>query len=1099
MPSASTSPAASRFNPANGNLFVAESSADLRQPDQPVHARRRRRCRRCPSPVRASRFGSIDLALQQRRPAAGLRRFVGDVVSFNAGDGTSMPFVSGLTFASGMTVDPFTHRVQILSSTFAAPTRTSRCTASRRSISSAPAAARRDSECLHEAYGLQVVDGTADLHRRRAVRQRRHGERRLPVPGRLLLQRRRPGLRRLQRRQQRDRASASPPSRPARRSPPRRRRSPPRCRSAGSSCVFSDGYYVPVTITGSGAKKDGKAQAEGEGRGRRRPQGHRHLQAGLPAGAVTDGGETTMTSPGGRRAVGAEERMGADRGARRSLPGADGAAALQRASSAARCVQRCAWRRGAGSVRRRGRRRSRPAPTPASAPTRCPTSCSARRAAPARCRDRSTSSRSATTASIVVALRPAGDLRRARAPTSPSSRTPFTAARRAAPIFAEYGIVAVSQDGANFVELPYDAVTHAGWPGRPPVLSHPDNGIDPLDPTVSGGDTFDLAAVGLAWAAYVRITDPGAAIPDPGNMIPPGTPAPASISTPSPRCTPAIPGAVPSPTPTPTHDLPRRRRRRPDRHRDQHGDSRRARAVARCRASSAAVRCKLRIRNGSPTATKRVRVKVRNADASGSLPIQLTVDRLRPGHRHDASTSIAAPPARRTRSPSAPARRRRRVVTLDVAAALVDDAGSAPAGALLAHLQRSRRRAGQRRPDAGRQQHHRRPERARPQRCPIAWDRGRPARIGSGSASPPATQACRSALVRRCGTPVRANSGRPPAVPGCWLLALSACCASRGRVLGAGSVRRRGARRSPRAPTPASAPTQLPGIVLGPPRGAGLDAGIVRRRLARQRRRRSCMRFDLPVICDGPGADFTVFENAFHAGSPSGPIFAEYGIVAVSQDGEHFVDLPYDADHPRRAGRPDAGAQPSRQRHRSARSVRLRRRRLRSRRHRSHLGGVRAHHRSRRDDPRSRQPDPAGATTPASTSTPSPRCTPAIRAAVAIADADADVRRPRRPPTPTATRPTTPRRRRRPRSRRDRDRRAADRDGDRSPTPTARPIVPGDLDGDGSVTAADAALLIAELYDGDGDARRRGGGAVASAPPPTSTATAASPPPTSPR
>ncbi len=90
------------------------------------------------------------------------------------------------------------------------------------------------------------------------------------------------------------------------------------------------------------------------------------------------------------------------------------------------------------------------------------------------------------------------------------------------PVFEEYGIVAVSQDGEHFVEFPYDPVTHAGLAGRTAVFSNPDNGIDPLDPTVSGGDQFDLAEVGLTWAAYVRITDPGATIDDPGNHIPPG-------------------------------------------------------------------------------------------------------------------------------------------------------------------------------------------------------------------------------------------------------------------------------------------------------------------------------------------------------------------------------------------------------------------------------------------------------------------------------------------------------------------------------------------------------------------------------------------------
>lgn len=90
------------------------------------------------------------------------------------------------------------------------------------------------------------------------------------------------------------------------------------------------------------------------------------------------------------------------------------------------------------------------------------------------------------------------------------------------PVFEEYGIVSVSQDGTTFIDIPYDPITHAGLAGRTPVLSAPENGIDPLDPALSGGDAFDLAAVGLAWVAYVRVTDPGPDIPDPGDRIPPG-------------------------------------------------------------------------------------------------------------------------------------------------------------------------------------------------------------------------------------------------------------------------------------------------------------------------------------------------------------------------------------------------------------------------------------------------------------------------------------------------------------------------------------------------------------------------------------------------
>lgn len=94
---------------------------------------------------------------------------------------------------------------------------------------------------------------------------------------------------------------------------------------------------------------------------------------------------------------------------------------------------------------------------------------------------------------------------------------PFHVSTPTRPVFAEYGIVSVSQDGESFVEFPWDAATGAGFAGQVPVLSTPENGIDPLDPAAAGGDVFDLADVGLAWAAYVRITDPGLAVFDPGN------------------------------------------------------------------------------------------------------------------------------------------------------------------------------------------------------------------------------------------------------------------------------------------------------------------------------------------------------------------------------------------------------------------------------------------------------------------------------------------------------------------------------------------------------------------------------------------------------
>ncbi len=77
--------------------------------------------------------------------------------------------------------------------------------------------------------------------------------------------------------------------------------------------------------------------------------------------------------------------------------------------------------------------------------------------------------------------------------------------------FAELGAVAVSEDGVTWREFPCDINNmKGGFPGCAgvkPVFSRPDNGISPVDPAVSGGDTFDLAEVGLKQARFVRIRD----------------------------------------------------------------------------------------------------------------------------------------------------------------------------------------------------------------------------------------------------------------------------------------------------------------------------------------------------------------------------------------------------------------------------------------------------------------------------------------------------------------------------------------------------------------------------------------------------------------
>ncbi|RKH94434.1 cell surface protein [Corallococcus sp. AB038B] len=80
--------------------------------------------------------------------------------------------------------------------------------------------------------------------------------------------------------------------------------------------------------------------------------------------------------------------------------------------------------------------------------------------------------------------------------------------------FAETGVVAVSDDGVTWHEFPCAssdvANNYPGCAGVTPVYSHPANGIPATDPSVAGGDGFDLASVGLTRARFVRIRDSGA-------------------------------------------------------------------------------------------------------------------------------------------------------------------------------------------------------------------------------------------------------------------------------------------------------------------------------------------------------------------------------------------------------------------------------------------------------------------------------------------------------------------------------------------------------------------------------------------------------------
>jgi hypothetical protein len=76
--------------------------------------------------------------------------------------------------------------------------------------------------------------------------------------------------------------------------------------------------------------------------------------------------------------------------------------------------------------------------------------------------------------------------------------------------FFELATVEVSSDGVSWVAFPCTALevpfgSCAGW--NPIYAGSAEPSIDPADPDVAGGDAFDLAALGLTEARFVRVTD----------------------------------------------------------------------------------------------------------------------------------------------------------------------------------------------------------------------------------------------------------------------------------------------------------------------------------------------------------------------------------------------------------------------------------------------------------------------------------------------------------------------------------------------------------------------------------------------------------------
>ena len=70
-------------------------------------------------------------------------------------------------------------------------------------------------------------------------------------------------------------------------------------------------------------------------------------------------------------------------------------------------------------------------------------------------------------------------------------------------VFAEPAKIAVSIDGINYIEFPYDMKTLNGCAGKTPT-----NGDkNPFAPEESGGDKFDLSEIGVDSVRWIKITD----------------------------------------------------------------------------------------------------------------------------------------------------------------------------------------------------------------------------------------------------------------------------------------------------------------------------------------------------------------------------------------------------------------------------------------------------------------------------------------------------------------------------------------------------------------------------------------------------------------
>jgi len=81
--------------------------------------------------------------------------------------------------------------------------------------------------------------------------------------------------------------------------------------------------------------------------------------------------------------------------------------------------------------------------------------------------------------------------------------------------------------------------------------------------------------------------------------------------------------------------------------------------------------------------------------------------------------------------------------------------------------------------------------------------------------------------------------------------------------------------------------TELPDIVLGPPRGTGISAGSLDV-VSLGKGGEIVLGFGEHRLQDGEGADFYVFENAFWANGQADAVWADPAEISVSSDGQQW-------------------------------------------------------------------------------------------------------------------------------------------------------------------------------------------------------------------